>query len=74
MPTPVNALKREVNGRVYRIEVGRSGHQWRARVLNAHGGPTAMMPFYGASADEAAQSLVKWLSRAHKSAAESLGR
>lgn len=74
MPTPSLALKQEINGRVYRIEVGRSGQQWRARVLNAHGGPTALMPFYGPSADEAAQALVVWLSRAHKTASESLTR
>ena len=74
MPTPVHALKREVNGRVYRIEVARSGHQWRARVLNAHGGPTALMPFCGPSAEDAAQALVKWLSRIHKAAADTMGR
>jgi hypothetical protein len=74
MPTSVHAVKREINGRVYRIEVGRSGHQWRARVVNAHGGPTALMPFYGQTADEAAQALTRWLSRVHKHAAEAVGR
>lgn len=74
MPMPVHAIKREVNGRVYRIEVARSGDQWRARVLNAHGGPTALMPFCGPSPEDAAQALVKWLARIHKAAGEAIGR
>jgi hypothetical protein len=74
MPTHAQAVKREINGRVYRIEVGRSGHQWRARVVNAHGGLTALMPFYGPTADEAAQALTRWLSRAHKHASEPAAR
>lgn len=74
MPMHAHAVKREVNGRVYRIEVGRSGQQWRARVVNAHGGPTALMPFYGATAEDAAQALTRWLSRVHKHAAEPMSR
>jgi hypothetical protein len=69
-----HAVKREVNGRIYRIEVGRAGEQWRARVVNAHGGTTALMPFYGATAEDAAQALTKWLSRVHKHASEPLSR
>jgi hypothetical protein len=70
MPSDAHAVKKEIGGRTYRIEVARAGQQWRARVVNAHGGPTALMPFYGATADEAAQALTRWLSRAHKHAAD----
>jgi hypothetical protein len=68
MPTPLHSQTREINGRVYRIEVARSGREWRARVVSRYGGTTALMPFYGSTPDEAAQSLARWLSRAHQTA------
>ena len=70
MPTSPLSMKREINGRLYRIEVARSGPQWRARVLNQHGGPTALMPFYGATPEDAAHGLASWLTRQHKTAGD----
>ncbi len=59
----------QVNGRDYRIEVMQLGSErWRAQVLNAYGGPTALMPFYDATPDEAVSRLTAWLSLAHRSA------
>ncbi len=62
-------FERIVNGRVYLIEVtvvdpGR----WRAFLTSGTGGPTAMMPFYGETPEDAAQQLTDWLTLAHKSA------
>jgi hypothetical protein len=60
-----------VDGRDYRIEVTQlTTERWRAQVLNAYGGPTALMPFYDATADQAVGRLTEWLSRAHRSAAK----
>ena len=42
--------------------------RWRAHVINAHGGPTALMPFYATTADLAVTRLTDWLSLAHKQA------
>jgi len=35
------------------------------------GGPTALMPFYGKTPDEAAEQLLHWLARAHHVASDS---
>jgi hypothetical protein len=53
----------EINGRTYAIEallVDRD--RWRAR-LAQRGTTNALMPFYGATADEAIEHLTAWLSR-----------
>lgn len=42
--------------------------RWRAHILRIPGVPTAMMPFYGATPDEAATHLTDWLDRAHQRA------
>jgi hypothetical protein len=60
-----------INGRPYVIEVlsvGRS--QWRAQ-LARRGATTALMPFYGATPDEAAGLLTKWLTRASRASTSS---
>jgi hypothetical protein len=60
-----------VDGRDYRIEITQLGaERWRAQVLNAYGGPTALMPFYDATPDLAVSRLTEWLSRAHRCAAQ----
>jgi hypothetical protein len=60
-----------VDGRDYRIELTELGAgRWRAQVLNAYGGPTALMPFYDETPDLAVSRLTEWLSRAHRSAAQ----
>jgi hypothetical protein len=56
-----------INGRAYIIEVLAVGHdRWRAHVARAAGAPTALMPFYGPTPDEAARQLATWLSRASR--------
>jgi hypothetical protein len=66
MHRPERVIEHQINGRLYRIEVALVSRRWRARVVNAFGGPTAMMPFYGATAEDAAQDLSGWLARAHR--------
>lgn len=61
----------QINGRDYRIEVTQlAASRWRAQVLNVYGGPTALMPFYDVTPDEALSRLTDWLSRAHRNVAE----
>jgi hypothetical protein len=54
-----------IKGRRYVIEVHHVGRdRWRAG-LARRVGTTALMPFYGATPDEAAHQLTSWLSRAN---------
>ncbi len=60
---------------MYRIEaalVDREKREkcWRARIVRTRGVPTALMPFYGPTADEAARNLFDWLARAHQNVSE----
>jgi hypothetical protein len=58
-----------INGREYRIEVlAVSSGQWRAQLVRVPGGSCALMPFYGATPEEAARQLSEWLGRAHRAA------
>ena len=62
----VNKVRFEetINGRNYIIEVSAvDPDRWRAEILR-RGGHTALMPFYGATAIEAAGHLSQWLQRA----------
>jgi IS1 family transposase len=43
--------------------------RWRAYIVRIPGVPTALMPFYGHTPDEAAGHLRRWLARAHERAA-----
>ena len=62
----VQRFQQSINGREYQIEVLRVDlDKWRAQLVRLHGGPTALMPFYGATPDEAARHLGTWLNRAH---------
>jgi hypothetical protein len=59
-------IRETINGRPYLIEVlAVSRDRWRAQ-LTRKTGSTALMPFYGATPDEAAQSLTRWLERASR--------
>lgn len=58
-----------IAGREYLIEVARVAEdRWRAQIVRIPGLPTALMPFYGATPDEAAAQLSDWLIRAHRHA------
>ncbi len=65
----MNALhfRESINGRAYVIEVQPVGaDRWRADVQRTTGTPTAVMPFYGRTPDEAAGRLIGWLTRASR--------
>ena len=53
-------------GRTYEIEVTPVSNRWRAQIRRTAGGPTALMPFYGQTPDEAAQQLSRWLLMANR--------
>jgi hypothetical protein len=63
----VNPLRyhQTINGRSFVIEVIRVGQdRWRAQIGGPPGRTTALMPFYGATPEEAARLLSAWLDRA----------
>jgi hypothetical protein len=54
-----------INGRPYVIEVSSVDRdRWRAQIAHNPGGTTALMPFYGATPNAAADLLAQWLTRA----------
>jgi hypothetical protein len=56
-----------IGGRVYHIEAALvHANKWRAQIVRIPGMPTALMPFYGATPDEAARQLTAWLIRVHQ--------
>jgi hypothetical protein len=58
-------FKQTIHGRSYVIEVRAVGQdRWRAH-LARRGPTTALMPFYGATPEEAAGQLAGWLTRAN---------
>lgn len=58
-----------IAGRDYLIEVKPVAQdRWRAYIVRVPGIPTALMPFYGRTPDEAARQLSDWLTRAHRRA------
>ena len=63
----VRRFHKSICGRVYHIEASRlDDDRWRAQIARVPGMPTALMPFYGTTADEAARHLFDWLARAHR--------
>lgn len=63
-PLDVNIHRYEehIAGRTYLIEVlPVSKTQWRAQIARMPGMPTALMPFYGHTPEEAAAQLSRWL-------------
>ena len=67
-PTTVH-IDETIEGRTYHIEVSRVGQdRWRAHVVRNSGVPNAMMPFYGATPDEAARHVSEWLALAYRTA------
>jgi hypothetical protein len=62
----VHHFEETIGGRPYQIEVTPVSNQWRAQLRRSPGMPTAMMPFYGPTPEEAARQLAAWLSLAHR--------
>jgi hypothetical protein len=65
----VHRFEETIGGRAYLIEVTPVSNRWRAQLCRTPGVPTAMMPFYGQTPDEAARQLAKWLALAHRPSA-----
>ncbi len=61
----VHRFEETIAGRSYHIEVTPVSNRWRAQLRRMPGMPTAMMPFYGPTPDEAARLLTQWLVLAH---------
>ena len=63
----VHRFEESIAGRPYLIEVfAVSKDRWRAYIVRTPGVPTALMPFYGQTPDEAARHLSDWLTRAYQ--------
>jgi hypothetical protein len=62
----IHRFEQSIGGRTYDIEVTLVSNRWRAQLRRTLGMPTAMMPFYGATPDEAACHLTQWLTLAHR--------
>jgi hypothetical protein len=68
--TSVHRFEELIAGQPYLIEVMEvAKDRWRAYIVRIPGVPTALMPFYGPTPDEAAGRLRVWLARAHECAA-----
>ena len=58
----VHRFEEQIAGRTYFIEVSSvSDSRWRAQIVRQPGIPTALMPFYGPTPEQAAQQLSRWL-------------
>jgi hypothetical protein len=62
----IHRFEQSIGGRTYEIEVTQVSDRWRAHLRRTPGMPTAMMPFYGPTPDEAARHLTQWLTLAHR--------
>ena len=62
----IHRFEETIGGRAYQIEVTPVGNRWRAALRRIPGMPTAMMPFYGQTPDDAAHHLAQWLEIAHR--------
>jgi len=70
LSTAVHRFEESIAGHPYLIEVAAvAADRWRAYIVRIPGVPTALMPFYGATPDEAATQLRRWLTGAHERAA-----
>jgi hypothetical protein len=66
----VHRFEESIAGRPYLIEaMAVSPDRWRAYIVRVPGVPTALMPFYGTTPEEAVRHLCDWLTRAHARAA-----
>lgn len=63
----VHRFEESIAGRPYLIEVAAvADDRWRACIVRLPGVPSALMPFYGPTPDEAADRLRRWLTRAYE--------
>lgn len=63
----LHRFEKIIAGRHYLIEVASVAEKrWRAHIVRMPGVPTALMPFYGETPDEAASLLSEWLTRAYQ--------
>jgi hypothetical protein len=62
----IHRFQETIGGRTYEIEVTLVSNRWRAQIRRIPGMPTALMPFYGQTPNEAAQQLSKWLTLANR--------
>jgi hypothetical protein len=62
----VHRFEETIGGRTYQIEVTPVSDRWRAQIRRVPGMPTALMPFYGQTPDEAARQLSQWLLLANR--------
>jgi hypothetical protein len=70
VPNSVHRFAESIGGRPYLIEAAPvSRDRWRAYIVRIPGVPTALMPFYGRTPDEAVRQLTDWLNRAYQRAA-----
>ncbi len=60
-----HCFQHTIGNQAYQIEVTQVSNRWRAQIRRMPGMSTAVMPFYGATPDEAADQLSQWLSLAH---------
>jgi len=68
--TDLHRFEQSIAGRPYLIEVAAVAQdRWRACIVRIPGVPTALMPFYGRTPDEAARHLSDCLTCAHQRAA-----
>lgn len=66
MTVAVQRFEESIAGRPYLIEaMAVSADRWRAYIVRVPGVPTALMPFYGTTPEEAVRHLCEWLTRAH---------
>lgn len=66
-------FEKVIAGRPYLIEVAAvADKRWRAHIVRLPGVPTALMPFYGETPDEAARHLSEWLTRAYQHVADTV--
>ena len=75
MTTAVHRFEEAIAGHPYLIEVASvAKDRWRACIVRAPGVPTALMPFYGPTPDEAVSLLRQWLTRAWERASNGVRR
>ena len=75
MSIAVHRFEEFIGGHAYLIEVAAvANDRWRARIVRIPGVPTALMPFYGPTPDEAASGLCQWLARAYEHASSGVRR